>query len=210
MTNYAKLTSWLIGAWLVLTLTASALHMYVNGPNDPPISLGIAAITPFALFLVWFFASKKFRQFTMSLNPRVLTWVQTWRIGGFVFLVLAAYRILPASFALPAGYGDMAIGATAVFAGLKLAVPEHRKSFITWQLLGITDLVTAVALGTMSRLIEPTGISTGPMAVLPMSFIPTFVVPLCLMLHVICVAQALQWRAPQASPIGQQLSSPAA
>ena len=210
MTNFAKLTSWLIAAWLVLTLTASALHLYVTGPNVPPLPLGIAAITPLALFLIWFAASKSFRQFTLSLNPRVLTWVQTWRIGGYVFLVLAAYRILPDSFALPAGLGDMTIGATAVFAGLKLAFPEHRKSFIAWQLLGMADLVTAVALGTLSRLIDPNGISTGAMAVLPMSFIPTFVVPLMMMLHVICIAQALRWRAPQASAIGQQLGAPAA
>lgn len=210
MTNFAKLTSWLIAAWLVLTLTASALHLYVNGPNDPPLPLGLAAITPLALFLVWFALSKSFRQFTMSLNPRVLTWVQTWRIGGYVFLVLAAYRILPDSFALPAGLGDMTIGATAVFAGLKLAFPEHRKSFIAWQLLGMADLVTAVSLGTLSRLLDPNGISTGAMAVLPMSFIPTFVVPLMMMLHVICIAQALRWRTPQASAIGQQLGAPAA
>jgi hypothetical protein len=162
MTNFAKLTSWLIAAWLVLTLSASALHIYVNSPNNPPLSLGIAAVAPFALFLLWFAASKRFRQFALSLNPRILTWVQTWRIGGFVFLVLAAYKILPGSFALPAGYGDMAIGATAVFAGLKLAVPEHRKSFIAWQLLGITDLVTAVALGTLSRLIDPMGSRLAP------------------------------------------------
>ncbi len=210
MTNFAKLTSWLIAAWLVLTLTASAMHLYVNSPNVPPISLGIAAITPFALFLIWFSSSKKFREFAMSLNPRVLTWIQTWRIGGYVFLVLAAYRILPGSFALPAGLGDMTIGATAIFVGLKLATPEHRKSFIAWQLLGMADLVTAVALGTLSRLIDPNGISTGAMAVLPMSFIPTFVVPLMMMLHVICIAQALKWQAPHASAIGQQLGAPAA
>jgi hypothetical protein len=210
MTNFAKLTSWLIAAWLVLTLTASALHLYVNNPNDPPLPLGLAAITPLALFLVWFAVSKSFRQFTMSLNPRVLTWVQTWRIGGYVFLVLAAYRILPDSFALPAGLGDMTIGATAVFAGLKLAFPEHRKSFIAWQLLGMADLVAAIALGTLSRLIDPSGISTGPMTVLPMSFIPTFVVPLCLMLHVICIAQATQWSAIPRTAIGQALQSPSA
>jgi hypothetical protein len=210
MTNFAKLTSWLIAVWLVLTLTASALHLYRTGPNVPPIPLGIAATTPLALFLIWFASSKRFRQFTLGLDPRFLSWVQAWRIAGFVFLVLATYRILPESFALPAGWGDIVIGATAIFAGLKLATPEHRKSFIAWQLLGIADLVNAVLLAAISRLIEPNGISTGAMMVLPMSFIPTFVVPLMMMLHFICIAQATQWSASPRTGIGQALQSPSA
>jgi hypothetical protein len=70
------------------------------------------------------------------------------RIAGFVFLVLGTYKILSAFFALSAGWGDIAIGATASFAAVRLANPAHRKGFIFWQVLGITDLVNALALGT--------------------------------------------------------------
>jgi hypothetical protein len=58
------------------------------------------------------------------------------------------------------------------------------------QLLGIADLVNALALGTLSGLIDPHGISTAAMGVLPMSYIPTFAVPVFLILHFICIAQA--------------------
>jgi len=34
----------------------------------------------------------------------------------------------------------------------------------------------------------------GPMTVLPLSLIPTFFVPLYMMLHVICIAQARNWK----------------
>jgi len=54
---------------------------------------------------------------------------------GATFVVLQAYRILPAIFALPAGYGDIAIGATAPFVAWKLVDPGHRGSFILWQFL---------------------------------------------------------------------------
>jgi len=37
----------------------------------------------------------------MSLNPRVLTALQMWRVIGFVFLLLEAHRLLPAMFAYP-------------------------------------------------------------------------------------------------------------
>ena len=34
----------------------------------------------------------------------------------------------------------------------------------------------------------------GPMTVLPLSLIPTFFVPLFVMLHMICIAQAWSWK----------------
>ncbi len=210
MTKYAKLTTGLIGAWFIFSITASALHVFRTGPGDPPLPLGLAALTPIVVFLVWFTTSTGFRQFTMSLNPRTLTIVQSWRIAGFVFLVLAAYGMLPGIFALPAGWGDIAIGATAPLVALKLASPDHRKTFIFWQVLGISDLVNAVALGTLARVISPQGIATSAMTVLPLSVIPTFAVPLLLILHIICIAQARRWPAREVSRIGEQLHSPAA
>ena len=113
---------------------------------------------------------------------------------GFTFVLLQARSILPAVFALPAGYGDMAIGASAAFAAWKLANPAHRNSFVLWQLLGITDLVVAVSVGTTAGLISPQGPTMAPMTVLPLSLIPTFLVPLFVILHVICIAQARSWK----------------
>lgn len=193
MSRYAKLTAWLVGAWFVASLSASALHLYQTRPDQPPLAFGLAALAPLIVFLVWFTQSASFRAFTMSLNSRVITLVQSWRVVGFVFLVLASNGILPRFFALPAGWGDIAIGATASFAALKLATPSHRRSFILWQILGIADLVTAVSLGTLARFIDPHGIPTAAMTVLPLSLIPTFAVPLFLILHVICIAQAVRW-----------------
>ena len=210
MSRYAKLTTWLVGAWFVLSVTASALHLYRTGPDQPPLPLGVAAVTPIAVFLVWYALSPRFRQFTLSLNPRVLTYVQSWRLAGVVFVVLAAYGILPRIFAWPAGWGDMFIGATASLAGWKLANAEHRGSFIFWQLLGIADLVNAVALGTLAGVLDPHGVSTSQMTVLPLSMIPTFAVPLLLILHVICIAQARRWAEGQASSSGLRARSQAA
>jgi hypothetical protein len=63
-----------------------------------------------------------------------------------------------------------------------------------WQVLGITDLVTAVTLGTTAQLLRPHDPSMLPMTVLPLSLIPTFLVPLFLILHTICIAQARSWK----------------
>jgi len=205
MMNYSKLMAWLIGAWFSIALTASAFHLYRTGPDQPPLPLGIAAVTPIAVFLAWYAASPRLREFTRSLNPRILTMVQTWRVEAFVFLVLASYGILPYLFALPAGIGDIAVGLTAPLVAMKLTDGKHPKGFIRWQLLGMLDLVTAVAMGTLARVIDPSGVPTNALTVLPLSLIPTFAVPLLFILHFICIAQAVRWPAQPSARLGEPL-----
>ena len=195
MKNYAKLATGLIIAWLIFVLSASALHLFENNSNRIGIAVGIASMTPIVVFLLWFRASESFRRFALSLNPAILTSAQAWRMVGFTFVLLEARGSLPAIFALPAGYGDMAIGATASFVACKLASSAHRNSFVLWQLLGITDLVIAVSLGTTAGLISPQGPSMAPMTTLPLCLIPTFLVPLFVIFHVICIGQARSWKA---------------
>lgn len=207
MTNvkYGKLAAWLIAAWFVFTLSASALHVFRADQTQPPLFLGLAALTPIVVFAVWFRASEGFRQFTESLDPRTLTFVQSWRIAGFVFLALYAYAILPGVFALSAGWGDVFIGATAPLVALRFANPEHRRSFIFWQVLGILDLVLAVTFGATAGLIDPHGIPATPLTVLPLSLIPTFAVPLLLILHVVSIGHARRW--PVQSRVGERVLS---
>lgn len=207
MSRYAKLTTGLLGLWFLFSLTAGARHLYQNAADQPPLNLGLAVSIPILLFLIWFAGSRAFREFTLSLNPRVLTMIHGWRTAGLAMVALGAYGVLPNLFALSAGYGDILIGLTAFLVALNLANPEHRGSFILWQLLGIADLVNAVLLGTLSHIVDPHGIPTTPMTVLPMSLIPTFGVPLLLMLHIICIAQALRWPSRAMAPVRGPLPS---
>jgi hypothetical protein len=193
--KYEKLLAGLIGSWFVISLLTSALHAYRAAPSQPPVALGLAVVIPIVFFLVWFANSRGFRDYVLSLDARTLTFVHSWRVAGFVFLVLYSYGVLPGIFALPAGWGDIIIGATAALVAKWLADPEHRRSFIAWQALGILDLLLAVTLGATSSLIDPRAVPTSPLTVLPLSLIPTFGVPLMIILHVICIAQARQWLA---------------
>jgi hypothetical protein len=194
MTKYGKITTVLLTVWFAAVFSTSAVHLFKNGSARFGLGVAVAALAPMIVFSLWFAASEGFRNFALSLNPTILTSVQVWRIVGFTFLLLQARNVLPAIFSMPAGYGDMFIGATAGFAAWKLAEPAHRNGFIFWQALGILDLITAVSLGTTAGLIDPRGPSMGAMTMLPLSLIPTFFVPLYMMLHVICIAQARNWK----------------
>lgn len=212
MTNakYARLTTGLLVAWFIFSLSASALHVFRNDSARLGVSVGLAAFIPVVVFSLWMAASTGFRRFAMSLNPRLLSLVHTWRIGGFTFLALSAYGLLPALFAWPAGFGDMFIGVTAPLVAWRLAQPDHKNRFLLWNALGILDLVTAVTLGTTAGLISPHATGMTAMTVLPLSMIPTFAVPLLLMLHIISIAQARRWPQRQESAVPGQLRPSAA
>jgi hypothetical protein len=193
----------ILAAWLGTAIAASTLlvfHAESRYAFHPPIPLGLAVTLPILIFVLWYAVSPGFREFVLSLNPHNLTLVQTWRIGGMTFVVLYAYGILPGIFALPAGWGDFAIGITAPFVAIYLAGNAERKaSFIAWQLLGVLDLINAVTLGVLASPapvgILGHGVTTEAMTVLPLSMIPTFAVPLLLILHIISIAQVIQGRA---------------
>jgi hypothetical protein len=192
----------LLGLWLASATIASASGAFRAGARDSyaPLSLGLAVLAPILAFLAYFAASSRFRDFVFALNVRTLTIVQSWRLGGFVFLVLYTHGILPGVFALPAGWGDMFIGATAALAANHFTREKGRKKlFIAWQLLGVLDLVMALTLGVLTSRapvgILARGITSDAMTTLPLSLIPTFAVPLLFIFHLISIAQASRWPA---------------
>jgi hypothetical protein len=193
MKGYGRVATVLMAVWFALVLSASALHLFKNAANRVGGAVGLAALAPIVIFFVWFAASDGFRRFALSLNPRTLTYLQSWRVIGLEFVILEAHGVLPAVFALPAGYGDFAIGATASLVAWRLANSKHRGSFILWQALGIADLVLAVSLGVTAPLLSPHSTPMVAMTVLPLNLIPTFLVPLFLIFHVISIAQARSW-----------------
>src|SRR5262249_21682272 len=144
--------------------------------------LGLSAVVPIALFAIWYRGSARFREFVSSLNLRALTLAQTWRVFGIRFVILYFFGALPGIFALAAGWGDFAIGITALVVAFLWTRPFPRRTLLVWNLLGAYDLVQAVALGVLSSP-SPIGIlggdvSTRLMGQFPLSLIPTFFVPL--------------------------------
>lgn len=209
----AVLTGGVVAAWFTFSLIASRLTWFQTDLNAPPLPLLLSVVIPTAVFAALYWSSSSFRDFVLSLNPEMLTLVQAWRVVGFAFVAMYVYRLLPAPFALSAGWGDVAVGVSAVFAAKWLVTPERRTAFIGWQLFGMTDLFTALGLGAGARLLASAGTaSTGagtmaPITVLPLSMIPTFFVPLFLIIHMICILQARRWPRSVAARAGKPVVS---
>jgi hypothetical protein len=182
------LTAAVLVAWFLLALGGSLLGLFDSQPR-PPIALGLAFVVPVAAFGISYLTSATFRQFVSSLDLRILTAAQTFRVVGIVFVVLYYLGALPGAFALPAGLGDFAIGVTAPLVAWYWKPPFPYKTFVAWNLLGSLDLVDAMTLGVLASA-TPVGVlagdvSTRLMGQFPLSLIPTFFVPLLLIFHLI-------------------------
>jgi hypothetical protein len=203
--HYNRLVAEIVGLWFVMALGFSLFGIF-DSRNRPPLSLAMAAILPVAIFAIWYRVSPSFKRFVLAADPGLLAAAQSWRVAGLVFVLLYSERLLPASFALPAGWGDFAIGITAPL--VAFLISSHRLRwplFAVWNALGILDLIIAVTLGVLSSA-TPVGILAGDvtteiMGKFPLSLVPTFLVPLFVIFHLIALAQARAATTPDISPI---------
>lgn len=185
-----------LALWLGLVSFLGAQGVFIGNAGAPPLPIFFGLAIPLALFFAAYFGWGAFRAFILGADLRLLAAMQAWRWAGLGFLSLYAHRILPGLFALPAGLGDMAIGASAPLIVLGL-IRDSRfatsRRFVTWNILGIVDLVVAVSMGTLSSGFLPglTGnVTSGAMAQLPLVLIPAYMVPLFIMMHFTALAQA--------------------
>jgi hypothetical protein len=117
-----------------------------------------------------------------------LVWPHIFRVEGVVFLLYLALGRLPAVFALPAGLDDIATGIWAPLIARRLGAGTGRRAALWFNGFGLTDLVTALALGAVTGFgltdITPSG---APISELPLALIPTAGVPLLFALHITSV-----------------------
>jgi hypothetical protein len=194
MTNATTntLPVWLVViAWAALSIILNFLGVLANPPDKPPIPLLISVIGPPTLFAIAYSLSARVRTLSLSLDLRLLTAMQGWRIIGAMFLVLMTFRLLPGTFAWPAGVGDFIVGAYAPFVVLVMSrqTTGWRKHVVLLNVLGLLDFVGAIGGGVLAGS-SPIGILRGDITTdimqrLPLSLIPTFGVPFWIILHII-------------------------
>ena len=149
-----------------------------------------------AVGILAYAGSAMFRRLLLAADLRWLIGVQLWRVVGAELLLGYAFHELPPSFAIPAGVGDILIGLAAPFVAVVAAsgAPGARRVVIGWCVAGIADLVVAVTMGVLNAPgtfgLLAGEITTAPMLELPRSLIPTFLVPLSVLLHLIVLRRS--------------------
>jgi hypothetical protein len=111
---------------------------------------------------------------------------------GLGFLFLYAHNVLPGMFAGLAGLGDALAAAGATLLGIKLLRGKEvsKQALQRWNSFGFLDFLIAVSVGTALRSNLLGGeITTDAMAFLPLSLIPTLIVPFYMITHLIIFLQ---------------------
>jgi hypothetical protein len=182
--------------WLALVIGLGARGVFAGAPSQPPLAVLLAFVLPLSLFTVCYLGSRRFRAFVLGLDLRLLTAMQAWRVIGGMFLVLNAYALLPGLFAYPAGWGDLAVGASAPFVLLSMLRGEAgwRRRVVWLNLAGLLDFLIAMATGVVSSnnalgFVAFSGAPRADLALLPLSLVPTFGVPLFTIFHLISLLQ---------------------
>lgn len=169
-------------------LTAAANQIF-SQPGIGTAGLGLGVIMPLVLLAALGLGTGRGRDAIRRTTMASLIGVHAVRVLGIVFVLLYATKRLPAPFAPVAGWGDVAIGITAVPLAL-LTTGERRVPrglIFVWNALGLTDLVVAVTLGAASApgplQVFRGGPSSAIMTGLPWLLIPGFLVPLLAFVH---------------------------
>jgi hypothetical protein len=144
--------------------------------------------------------SPTFRRLIRAIPETWLVGIHATRILGILFLALMEMRLLPAEFALPAGYGDVTVGLLAPVVAYLLARrhPYARAFVIGWNILGLLDFVGALVtggayIGPFAVQLAQSGISLNYLNFV--LIVPAFAVPLFALLHVYSLVQMLSPRA---------------
>ena len=186
-----------VGAGAVLTIWAGIVAVlamrggFVPPDSETPPPIGIALAAILAGLAIVLAASPPLRR--LLTNQQNLIRLNVWRLVGIVFLLLMAYEQMPALWALPAGVGDILVGATAFRVARGVHAAHGRPRAIVFNLFGLVDLVVAVGLGIMTSPGPLRVFQTTPTSELatrfPLVLVPAFLVPLAFMLHLVSLWQ---------------------
>src|SRR5262249_9146924 len=176
-------------AWLLLATAAGAagLTSRLHPPLPQIVLLGLTTGLLLASRL-----APRFSSFIASLDWSAFVALHATRFVGLYFLRACGGGDLPREFAVPAAIGDTAVAALAVLLVVFGRWITRRPGIVlAWNLLGLADILLVVAKAARLSLADPP--SMAALLRLPLSLLPTFLVPIIVASHVLLLVRLRRW-----------------
>lgn len=187
--------------WFLVAILLAASGIYRGEPERlPRIEFGL--LVPLVVGCVLLWRSASFKRLIDAVPQHWLVGVQLYRALGVIFLILLGMDKLPGAFAWPAGVGDVLVGSLApIVAVAYLRSPRESAGWVwTWNFLGLLDLAIAVTTGVLT---SPSPVQRFALeapneliSAFPLALIPTFLVPISILLHVASLTKLRKQSSP--------------
>jgi hypothetical protein len=150
----------------------------------PPFGVQAVVFGLTALVLLAYFKITPLYNWINALDIRSLMLLHLTRFVGIYFLMLFQQGRLPREFAVPAGLGDIIVATMVLPVAFAPVEPRLRLRAIgLWNIVGLADMLLVIITITRLNLTRPGQLDA--FTRLPLSLLPTFLVPLIIATHVI-------------------------
>jgi hypothetical protein len=180
----------LLFGWLAESMVTGWLGVYRASVDREFPVIALAIVLPVVVGVGLLRYSEATRQILAAVPQSWLVGLQCYRGLGAIFLVLYGVGRIPGAFALPAGIGDVLVGLSALLVAALHAggAPGRNRYVAAWNILGLADLLVAVATGFLSaptrfQMLAQDAPNT-LVGLYPLVLIPIYAVPLSIVLHV--------------------------
>ena len=161
---------------------AVGLSGWLYGANAQAVAAIVWTLTAIVLLACW--KISPIRVWALNVDVRWLVLLHVTRLfAGAYFLVLCQRGQLPCGFARPAGWGDIVVAVLALAVLGATRTPFAKTLLLTWNILGLIDIIFVVLNALQFGLNDWQ--SMHAIRELPLSLLPTFLVPLILASHVL-------------------------
>jgi hypothetical protein len=177
--NSKRVVTLVLLGWLCF---AVGLGGWFHKASAPAVAATVWMLTAIVLLACWKIGPIRAFALNVDLHWLVLFHVTRFFAGAF-FLMLCQGGQLPCAFARPAGWGDIVVAVLAL-AVVNAMRAEFAKTFLLiWNTLGLIDIIFVVFNALRFGLKDWQ--SMHALRELPLSLLPTFLVPLIIASHIL-------------------------
>ena len=190
MAEFAAMLPLILLLWLLLAVVLGAPGV-LQQVRPPGPQLILFALTG-TLLALWRY-NRDARSRIDRIDLRWLVALHLVRFVGLYFIYLSDRGELPQAFAVPAGVGDIAVATGAALSLLTWRSFGSKRSWLlVWNSIGLLDILFVVVTAARIGMTQPD--SMAALLRLPLSLLPTFLVPLIVASHVVIYSRCLTKR----------------